>query len=210
MPQQLLLVNPAKRRRSRRRKSTKRRARGAVRVHANPIKRRSRRRSRRSTTVGALRRRFRRNPSPRFGGGRGGLVAGVQQTTINGAIGAVGGVAVDALMKLAPVSMKTGMASHLTRATAAIALGVLGNMIKLPFAGALAQGAMTIALYGAAREYVTVPMGLSEYTESDVAEISGLAYANPAQLVDGFDGDDDDDLDGLAAYQESAIDYDFA
>lgn len=206
MPQQLLLVNPAKRRRSRRRKSTKRRARRAMRVHANPIKRR--RRSRRSTTVGALRRRFRRNPSPR-GGGRGGIVAGVQQTTINGAIGAVGGVAVDALMKLAPVSMKTGMASHLTRATAAIALGVLGNMIRLPFAGALAQGAMTIALYGAAREYVTVPMGLSEYTESDVAEISGLAYANPAQLVDGFDGDDDD-IDGLAAYQESAIDYDYA
>lgn len=188
MPQHLLLVNPAKRRRAKSSRTERRRNKNKTQhvagYYPNPVKRR---RVRRSKARKSSRRviRFHRNPI----GGRS-LFGGMQSTLVNGAIGAAGGVAVDALLKLAPVSLKTGPVSHLTRAGAAIALGMLGNMVKLPFAGALAQGAMTIALYGAAREYVTVPMGLSEYTDNDVAEIAGLAYDSPAQLVDGVDGVD--------------------
>lgn len=161
--EQLLLVNPAKRKKGKR-KSAKRAAAAA------PAKRRKRSKSR------ALR--FYRNPAPRR---RAGLVAGLGDQVIAGAMGAAGGLAVDVALKFAPLNLKTGLMAHLMRGVGAVALGMVGNMVKLPMAGQMAQGAMTVALYGAARELVTVPMGLSEYTESDMA---GLAAAADPELLD--------------------------
>lgn len=181
--EQLLLVNPSKRRgRGRKTKAKRSRARRTghrshtIRVHKNPIRSRRHRRSIR----------FHRNP---ISGGARGLMRTVTGTAVDGAIGAAGGIAVDAMLKLVPVSMKTGPMGHLVRGAGAIVLGLVGGIAKIPAAGKLATGAMTIALYNAAREYVTVPMGLGEYTDSDIAELAGLSgalgYDDTAALENG-------------------------
>lgn len=174
--QMLALVNPAKRKRKSKSaaRTTRRRAKNkgqhVAGYYPNPAPRRHHRR--RKSASGVSVRRFHRNPIA--GRRRGGIVKGIVGTVKNGAVGAVGGLLTDAAMKFAPLSMKTGAISHLIRGSVAVALGLVGDMVRIPGAGMMAEGAMTITLYQAAREYITVPMGLAEYTEADMAGL-GLA-----------------------------------
>jgi len=118
------------------------------------------------------RRRTRRNP---IGGmlrtrGSGGLFGGISRAAMSAGLGAAGAIGVDFLLRFAPVSMKVGPMSHVTKAAVAIGVGLIGRKNAL-VAGA-AQGALTVALYGAARQFLAVPMGLSEISEADMYELA--------------------------------------
>lgn len=118
------------------------------------------------------RRRVRRNPIG-LGGLRragGGLVGAIKAQVIGAGVGAAGAIALDFALRFAPVSVKTGAMSHVTKAAAAVALGLAGRRNAL--VAQAAQGALTIALYQAARQYVTVPMGLGEISDSDMQQLA--------------------------------------
>ena len=118
------------------------------------------------------RRRVRRNPIGLGGlrsSGRS-LVGAVKQQVIGAGVGAAGAVALDFALRFAPVSIKTGALSHVTKAAAAVALGLLGR--RKPLLAQAAQGALTITLYQALRQYVTVPMGLGEISEADMQQLA--------------------------------------
>lgn len=119
-------------------------------------------------------RRPRRNPIG-FGGMRSagrGLLGAVKPLVAGAAVGAAGAAALDFALRFAPVSIKTGALSHVTKAVAAVALGVAGR--RMPLVRQAAQGALTITLYQALRQYVTVPMNLGEITEGDMQQLSDL------------------------------------
>jgi hypothetical protein len=136
------------------------------------------------------RRRARRNPIG-FGRLRGagrGLLGGVTSQVMGAGVGAVGAVALDFALRFAPVSVKTGAMSHITKAAAAIAVGLAAK--RMPLVAQAAQGALTITLYQALRQYVTVPMGLGEITEGDMQ-----------QLADSYG----DGSDGMGVYDVQAL-----
>lgn len=163
MSGQLLLVNPARK---------KGRKKGARR--ASPAKRRAPAR-RRSTSITRLRRRARRNPIA----GRG-LMGTVLGQVKGAALGAVGGALLDVALRPLPLAAKTGNVGHLTRAGIAIAAGVVGK--RIPMVGQAALGALTITLYNVVRQYVSVPMGLGEISDADMAEIAGTDAMNQPLL----------------------------
>lgn len=172
------LVNPAKRKKKH--KSKKRHH--AVRVESNPA---PRKRKRRRMSVSSVRRRFSTNPAPRRG--LGGMLGGLGSQVKDAAIGAAGGLAVDGAMKLAPLAMKSGPMSHLIRAALSLGIGMTGAAMRSPMLAQMGAGALTVTAYQAAREYVTVPMGLAEYTEDDLqglgivpglGDVPGLADAS--------------------------------
>jgi hypothetical protein len=181
---QLMLLNPAKRRRrtatkrraspaqlralAKGRASRKRRTRAPVAyMAANP--RRRRRSAMRATPH--HRRRVRRNP---IGGSVGlmGMVTGA-------AVGAAGALAVDAVVSyLIPASMAgtllTGNMKYLTKGALAIGLGMIGRKVLGSAAGRMAQGALTVQVYAMARDMIGPSMtGMT---------FSGLGYAGPAQV----------------------------
>ncbi len=170
----LLVSNPAKRHAKKKRTSVKRRA---LAVAHNPIRRR---RPRRFAGLARSLRRYRRNPIS-----HGNLGDRVTSMAMDGAIGAAGGLLVDAALKPMPLDMKMGPVSHLVRAGISIGLGLIGAMAKIPVAAKLATGGLTITLYNAGREYITTPMGLNEYTHNDMA---GLGLPNPEDYEQASDG----------------------
>ena len=118
------------------------------------------------------RRRVRRNPIG-LGGLRragGGLVGAIKHQVIGASVGAAGAVALDFALRFAPLSVKTGAMSHVTKAAAAVALGLAGRRHAL--VAQAAQGALAITLYQALRQYVTVPMGLGEISDSDMQQLA--------------------------------------
>lgn len=172
--EQLLLVNPTRRRRRKAHHARKRRThhrRRAPMLFENPARRKRRTHHRRRHSIRAY-----RNPSR-----RGGSMRSVEHIAVDGAVGAVGGALIDFAMKLAPATWKTGTMSYLARAGGAIALGLVGNMARIPKSGELAVGAMTIALYGALRDLVTTPMGLNEYTINQLPTLT-VNSGQPANL----------------------------
>jgi len=120
---------------AKRRKSTRR----AVAVRANPAKRRSVRRSRKS---------YRRNPI-----NLGATMARPMAMLKPAFVGALGAVAVNTILdKLPlPVMMTTGRMVYLTRALGAVALGVVASKlgVKGATAAKMAEGSLTVTLYSA-------------------------------------------------------------
>lgn len=155
----ILLVNP--RRRRRRKTHSRKRARRSARRQTYRRRRRSarravmsfaprRRRRRRSFSMKSIRRRRRRNPSLRN------FTGAIVPTVKSGSIGALGAIGNDLLYgytsQYLPDAMKTGIARHATKALYAVLLGILGNYVMRGRGRDLANGAMTVALYNAAKE----------------------------------------------------------
>jgi len=152
----LMLINPRKRRGTKKRRSAAQRAatarmlaarRGSRR--ANPIRRHKRRASarRRHNPIGlgrvhhVARRHTRRRRNP-IGGM---LSAGnIGSMVMNGLKGAVGAVAVNAVTNFLPAPVKTGKVLYVTRAGIAILIGTLGRKVLGANARTMAEGALAV------------------------------------------------------------------
>lgn len=180
---ELMLLNPAKRPTKRRRKGralAKGRASRKTRARKNPATRAVMRVS----AASAKRRRARRNPIGLSGGG---LMSQVMQA----AQGAAGALAVDAVMTYVPLPamLTTGTMRHVTKAGLAIALGLVGKKFLGRAAGRMAEGAMTVAAYSAAKEALGgVGMNLAGvgYVSPAQSFLPGMAeYINPSPMGQG-------------------------
>lgn len=174
---QMMLVNPRKRRKAAKKKTAKRRRTTLARARSRaPVRRR------------------RRNPIKMD-------MASIMKNTIMPSATAAGGaIAVDLALGYLPLPamMKTGPVRHLVKGVAAISMGLLAaNFVKPRTAELFATGAMTVALYDAAKEGISnfapnIRMG--EYDDLDVDLEMG--YASPAPVV-GVDDDSE-----LSYYEE--------
>jgi hypothetical protein len=138
---QLMLVNPAKRRKSHRsaaQKAATRRMLAANRSkrHHNPSPRRVKHhRSAVARVTHHIRRR--RHHNPISAGGIGGML-------LNSIKGAGGAITVNLVTNYLPDSVRTGNVLYLTRAAVAIALGTLGRKVLGNNARVMAEGALTV------------------------------------------------------------------
>lgn len=141
-------------------------------VLSNPRRRRSH--SRKS---------YRRNPSMR------GVFGSVLPIVKEGAIGAAGGIANDALYGFAkkwlPESMQTGLARTATKLGFAVALGVIANKVGLGVGKAAAVGAATVTIHEALTGLVnqqlpSLPLGAYEDNLLGFDSV-GAYMASPAQ-----------------------------
>lgn len=151
----------------------------------------------------------RRNPVAVAGYRRrsGGGVGGIVPMLGSAAMGAGGGLLIDLAMKPLPLSMKTGPMKHLTAGGMSIGLALLGS--KFPAARQLAHGALTVAIYNAAREQLATPLGLSEISEADMAAIAGMG-ASPEYTAVGMVEPQYalSDASGMSNYDETIGAYD--
>lgn len=166
-----LLVNPRKRR------ATKRRTRRAA--------------PRRKTSLATVKttsvRRYRRNPSPR----------GLMTTVKEGAIGATGAIAAEFLLSKLPLpeQFKSGTMQPVAAALASVGVGMLVSKFgKKPALGkAMAQGGVTVALHQSLRGFVSAPLGLQSSTMAYYgSDFNDMGYVEPTDVFD----DDDSDLMG--------------
>lgn len=170
---ELMLVNPRKRRKSRKttskRRSVASRAVATVRASARRIGRR-----------------YRRNPIA----SRGGAAGNAMEQFKAGAIGAAGALAVDVAMQKLPIpaNLKTGTAAPIVKGLVGIGIGMLVAKVgkNKALGHKLAQGAVTVSLYNAGHEMLKGPLGLNGYDDMS-GDFDDLSYY-------GLDGDDDDDL----------------
>lgn len=172
MAQELLLVNPRKRRKStkKRRKATKKRSISRA-VARKTTKRRT----------------YRRNPISR---------KGIMESVMPAAQGALGATLLDLAMGYLPIpeTVKAGPMRHVVKGVAAIGLGILAkNIVKGQTAANLANGALTVIMHDAIKEQGT-KMGLP------LAGYDEIGYYNPAMVEgdmgaylpdDGMAGDSD-------------------
>lgn len=172
---EILLVNPRRRRKSKGRKRSR------VRLKKSASRRRKSYRVKRSS--------YKRNPvaslAPRS------IIGAFLPTLKAGAVGAVGAVANDALIgqlgKFLPAFLSTGYARHLTKVGTAVLVGAVGNMALKGKGSALAAGAATVAMRDLIRETIQQNLpSLSPYLGDYDSEDLG-AY-NPGLLVDGNAG----------------------
>lgn len=184
MSGELLLINPRKRkakrtttRRKARKHTTRSRRRSApVVVMANPSPRR--RRSRLSalrSKVRHVRRKYRRNPLPRFS------LGAITTMAKGAAVGAAGAVAVDVLYGYAKSMLPASMQSptdgaginpmyFLGKGALAVAVGVLGRKLT-SHAAAMAEGSLTVQAYQL----------MSAMMPASIA----MGYASPARVMRG-------------------------
>jgi hypothetical protein len=117
-------------------------------------------------------------------------MASIMKNTIMPSATAAGGaLAVDMALGYIPLPamLKTGPARHLVKGVAAIGMGLLAaNFVKPRTAELFATGAMTVAVYGAAKEAIgqfapNIQMG--EYEDIDL-ELDGMGYRSPGMVVD--------------------------
>lgn len=166
---EILLVNPRRRRKGRKTRSRKR---GRVRLKRSSARRRVRVRARR----------YKRNPS---GGGFSLRSIGGQvlPTVKSGALGAVGALANDALLgfggKYLPDMLRTGYARHATKIASAVVVGAVGNMVARGKGRDLAVGAATVAIHGLLREVVS-----TNFPGIALGDYEDVGAYNPGQLVD--------------------------
>jgi hypothetical protein len=166
---EILLVNPRRRRKSKGRKRSR------VRLKRSA--------SRRRKVVRA--RRYKRNPvaslSPKS------LVGSFVPTLKAGAVGAVGAIANDALIgqlgRFLPAFLSTGYARHLTKVGTAVIVGAVGNLALRGKGQALAAGAATCAMRDLIRETIqqnlpSVAPYLGDYDDGD-----SMGSYNPGLLV---------------------------
>lgn len=146
----LMLINPRKRRGTKKRRSAAQRAatsRMLAARHGGATRRRRRSTARRSNPIGLARltnprhhRRARRRHNP-----IGGLRAGnIGDMVMNGLKGAVGGIAVNAVVSFLPATFKTGNVLYVSRAALAIVIGTVGSKFAGKHARAAAEGALAI------------------------------------------------------------------
>lgn len=154
MPE-LMLLNPSKRPSKRRRASPAQlralaKARKARAVRSNPAPRKRRKSPMRALATGVRRRRVRRNPIGLGGGGMMGQLIGAMQ-------GAAGALAVDAVLTYVPLPsmMTTGVMRNVTKAGLAIGIGLVGKKFLGRTAAKMAEGAMTVAAYSAAKDMLS-------------------------------------------------------
>jgi len=211
---ELMLVNPRKRRSTRKKPRTAAQ-RAATRrlVAANkrrstpkrrtPAKRRAmpaRRRRAASSTVHRARR-YKRNPSAR------GIV---NSTLLPAATGASGALALDILWGFVPIpeTLKAGPLRYVVKGAGALGMGWLaGKVVKKSTAGQLASGALTVIMHDAMRDMMAkfmpgvglgyysagYPVGeMGEYVDGGMGEYVGGdsagSYLAPDMLTEPFSG----------------------
>lgn len=175
---EILLVNPR-----RRRKGRKSKARGRVRLKRHASRRR------RVHRVKA--RRYKRNPSGRSFSLRS-IGSAIVPTVKAGAMGAVGALANDALigqvskLSFLPDVLKSGYGRHALKIGSAVAVGAIGGMVLKGKGQALAVGAATVAMHDLLKEVIfanlpSVGAYLGDYTADG---FEGYGAVNPGSLVD--------------------------
>lgn len=178
---ELLLVNPRRRRKAGKKKSTRSTARKHVRRarRKNPVRRLRARKSsvrkyvaKRATKRRSTRRRHNPIGLPSMGG--------VMGTVIGSGKGALGAIANDALMTYVPLPLmlKTGMVGQLSRAVMAFLLGwgaskVAGKSIGADFT----RGALTVQIYALAK-----PM-ISQFVPLADGDMGDVGYYNPGTVL---------------------------
>jgi hypothetical protein len=189
--EQLLLINPRRRKKSHRRRAKNhrrrsRRAAGGFRIrrrrHKNP---RNHRRSRRRNPI--MRRRHRRHRNPIS-------MSGIKGVLVPAAIGAAGGLALNVLWNYASPYVPTTFTSSpylIAAVNIAIALGLgmlARKVMNANTANALVAGAITIQIYSAASFALsgTIPglSGLGAYLPG--SGMNGLGSPNPAPYLNGI------------------------
>lgn len=196
---EILLVNPRRRRRATkkrvaRKRPAKRRVRRVARK-ANPVRRR-RRASVRRVSRRATRGR-RRNPIVSAN-----TVKGQLKTATTGALGALGLDMALAYLPL-PASIIGGTIGKVTKAAAAIGLGIVANKLGVSAANAnrMAEGALTVQLHGIGKGLLAqyVPqVALSEYLSDEGLGYQGSGW-NPSVI------DNPDWTSGMSAYLPDAV-----
>lgn len=199
---EILLINPRKRRASKKRRSPAQRAatRKLVarnRRRKNPSPPGSRRKTRRSAVRRAVsrpanRRRYKRNPSGRM------TVRGVTNLAQVAAGGAAGAIALDVVLAYLPLPamLKVGMMGKVTKAAGAIALGAIAQrtgIVKSSTARDMTIGALTVQFAGIGRELLgqfAPGVALSAYMNSDYENALGYAGSgwNPANALNWSGG----------------------
>lgn len=168
---EILLVNPRRRRKGRKHKA---RRRGHHRLKRHAARRR------RVHRVKA--RRYKRNPSFSLRGVTGSFLPVVK----SGALGAVGALANGALvaqvanLSFVPDVLKSGYGRKALELGSAVVVGTLGNMVLKGKGNALAVGAATVAMHGLLKDVIStnLPSVAPYLGDYDVG-----AY-NPAAIVD--------------------------
>lgn len=166
---ELMLLNPRKRG-AKRRKATPAQLRALAKGRAtrkrnalarNPAPVRRKASVMRAAASNPRRRRAARNPIG---------MSGIVGQLMSAAQGAAGALAVDAVMTYVPLPtmLTSGNMKHVTRAGLAIGLGLVGKKFLGRTAGKMAEGAITVAAYQAAKGLLG-GMGMN------------LAYMSPAQ-----------------------------
>lgn len=161
--QTIALVNPSRR-------SAKRRGASHLKkwqFKSNPAKRRKRSRSRSRGGGGGFVKSFK--PS----------LSSIQPMLLGAAQGAAGALAVNAIVRYAPLPemLITGRVSYLTRAALALGVGfVAANVVPNRVAQRMAEGALTVIAVDALRDLILSTTGYS---------LGGVGYYSPAQLVRG-------------------------
>lgn len=187
---QLLMVNPRKRRKASKTKSRRKSSGGGLLARAK-------------SAISRSRRRYRRNPI-------GGVGATAMTQFKDGAIGAVGALAVDVIFAKLPLpaNLKTGVLKPITQGLIGVGVGMaVAKFGKNRALGhKLAQGAVTISLYNAGKAMVGPSLGLSGYDDSGLlgyddsgllgySELNtGMGWVSPAPVsepYDSMDGFDD-------------------
>ena len=191
MAAELMVINPTKRRKrktTKRRKATRRRNPTTRTMAKNPAPRRRRRRS----------------------GGK--AMTGIMAPLVPSFQGALGGLAVDAVMGYAPIpaNLRIGNARHMVKGGIALLLGVIGTQFarKNKIAANMAIGGLTVAMHDAGKEMLARVPGIR------LGEVSGLGYIQPDEADEIYDmGEIDDDYfdDDLGAIEYddglNAIEY---
>lgn len=177
--EQLMLINPRKRRGPRKartaaQKAATRRMVAANRARRSPAKRRSvttyaanpapaRRRARRSSVARIMRHR-RRNPAGRAGG--------VVNMAMGSFVGATGALLVGTVGNYIPLpaAMQTPNMKAVVNATLAIALGTFGGKVLGRRAVQMAEGALTVTLHDVLKNALSgiIPMNLGYYSPAVV------------------------------------------
>ena len=193
---EILLVNPRKRRASKKRRSPAQKAATRKLVARNrrrknpaaPGSRRkvTRRKARRAVaSAPARRRRYKRNPTVSRRN-----ITGLVQTA---AAGAGGAIALDVALAYLPLPamLKSGIVGKVTKAAGAIALGVVAQktgLVKSTTARDMTVGALTVQLAGIGRELLgqfAPGVALSAYLNEDYAGELGYAGSgwNPSEAL---------------------------
>lgn len=178
---EILLVNPRKRRKGGKRRAKSRR-RGHVRLKRHVSRRR------RVHRVKA--RRYKRNPS---GGSLSLRSVGSSFLPIvkSGALGAVGALANDALigqvskLSFLPAALQSGYGRHALKVASAVAVGAVGNMVARGKGRDLAVGAATVAMHDLLKDVIVTNLPSVGAYLGDYEDVSGY---NPAALVDDSAG----------------------
>lgn len=184
---EMLIMNPARRKRKARKKPVKRRSK-TVAKRASSVTRRK------STT-----RRYRKNPIRRRKSGIGNIMG---TAIIPSAIAAGGAIGLDVIMGYLPVpdTLKTGPMRHLVKGAGAIGMGMLAGMFLKPkTAELITTGALTVVMHNAGKEMLQnfapdVKLGT---VEDDYEELS---YVSPGMPVGEYLNEYVADDDGMDAY----------